>query len=99
MCWEMVKWAALGRASQRSTGYKDFVVANLHTQIASYVTLAGTGSATGLYTVWAGGNDVIDYIAAGSPNTPAGIDQLASTMATNIATAVTTLYNAGARNF
>lgn len=81
------------------TGYKDFIVANLQTQVASYVTLAGTASSTGLYTVWAGGNDVIDYIAANSPNTPAGIDQLTTTMATNIATAVTTLYNAGARDF
>jgi phospholipase/lecithinase/hemolysin len=80
-------------------GYKDFVVANLQTQVASYVTLAGAASSTGLCTVWAGGNDVIDYIAASSPNTPAGINQLATTMATNVATAVTTLYNAGARDF
>jgi cholinesterase len=81
-------------------GYKDGIVANLQTQVTSYLTLAGgTGSPTGLYTVWAGGNDVIDYIAAGSPNTPAGIDQLATTMAANISTAVTTLYNAGARHF
>jgi phospholipase/lecithinase/hemolysin len=82
------------------TGYTDFIVANLQTQVSSYVTLAGgTGSPTGLYTVWAGGNDVIDYISDGMPNTPAAIDQHATTMAANIATAVTTLYNTGARHF
>jgi phospholipase/lecithinase/hemolysin len=82
------------------TGYTDFIVANLQTQVSSYVTLAGgTGSSTVLYTVWAGGNDVIDYITDGMPNTPAAIDQHATTMAANIATAVTTLFNTGARNF
>lgn len=85
--------------STTGSGSTDGILHNLQTQIGDYVSLAGSGSASALYSVWSGGNDVIYYVMDGQPNTPAGIDQLTTTMAANITTALTTLYNAGARQF
>jgi cholinesterase len=86
--------------STSSTGYTNFLLPNLQTQISNYLGLAsGSGSATSLYSVWSGGNDVIYYISGSNPNNPTAIQQQATTMAANIGTSITTLYNAGARSF
>jgi phospholipase/lecithinase/hemolysin len=86
--------------ARSGTGGTDFIIPNLLTQIECYLTLTGgAASPTALYTVWAGGNDVIDYIGDQMPNTPTDIGQFTDIMASNISTAVTTLHNAGARNF
>ena len=86
--------------SESGTGYLFGILPNLQTQVSNMIGLAGGSvSHTGLYTVWSGGNDVINYIFNGNPNTPAGIDGLTTTMADNISTAITTLYNAGAGQF
>jgi cholinesterase len=85
--------------ARSGTGGTDFIIPNLLTQIECYLTLPNTASPTALYTIWAGGNDVIDYIGDGMPNTPAAIEPFTDMMAANISTAVTTLYDAGARNF
>jgi len=86
--------------ARSGTGGTDFIIPNLLTQIECYLTLTnGAASPTALYTIWAGGNDVIDYIGDQMPNTPGAIGQFTDTMASNISTAVTTLFNAGGRNF
>ena len=86
--------------ARSGTGGTDFIIPNLLTQIECYLTLTGnTASPTALYTIWAGGNDVIDYIGDQMPNTPAAIEPFTDMMASNLSTAVTTLYNAGARKF
>ena len=85
--------------STSGTGYTDFILHNLQLQISDMISLSGgTVPSTALYTVWSGGNDVINYVQDGEPNTPAGIDAHTTTMAGNIETALTTLYNAGARH-
>lgn len=80
-------------------GTTDFgLVNNLQLQVSDYISILNanpTGqpaAATTLYTVWAGGNDVIGYVS----NT---IDITPQQVADNIATAVTSLYNAGGRTF
>ena len=84
--------------ARSGTGGTDFIIPNLLTQIDCYLTVTGnTASPTALYTIWAGGNDVIDYIGDQMPNTPAAIEPFTDMMASNLSTAVTTLYNAGAR--
>jgi cholinesterase len=86
--------------STSGSGYTDFFLPNLQTQVTNYLTLAsGSGSATSLYSVWSGGNDVIYYISGSNPNNPTAIDAQATTMAGNIGTSITTLYDAGARSF
>jgi phospholipase/lecithinase/hemolysin len=86
--------------SESGTGRLDFgLLPNLLTQIESMITLSlGSVPQDGLYSVWSGGNDVINYILDGEPNTPAGINALTTTMAGNISAAMTNLYNAGARH-
>jgi cholinesterase len=85
--------------STSSTGHTDVFLPNLQTQVSNYLGLAsGSGSATSLYSVWSGGNDVIYYTGTGS-NSPGDIEVQATTMAANIGTSVTTLYDAGARSF
>ncbi len=84
-------------ASTSGTGYTNFFLPNLLTQVSNYNTLLGSTNglptpATTLYTVWAGGNDVINNIESGGNTTP---EQIAS----NLATAVTNLYNSGGRYF
>jgi phospholipase/lecithinase/hemolysin len=81
--------------STSGTGYTDLILHNLQLQIS---LSGGTVPSTALYTVWSGGNDVIDYVQDSEPNTPAGIDAHTTMMADNISTALTTLYNAGARH-
>lgn len=85
--------------STSGTGYTDFILHNLQLQISDMISLSGgTVPSTALYTVWSGGNDVINYVQDMEPNTPAGIDAHTTMMADNISTALTTLYNAGARH-
>jgi phospholipase/lecithinase/hemolysin len=86
--------------SESGSGHLDLgLLPNLLTQIQTMTTLSlGSVPQDGLYSVWSGGNDVINYILDGEPNTPAGIDTLTTTMAGNISTAMTNLYNAGARH-
>jgi phospholipase/lecithinase/hemolysin len=86
--------------ARSGTGGTDFIIPNLLTQIECYLTLtSNTASPTALYTIWAGGNDVIDYIGDQMPNTPEAIGPFTDMMASNLSTAVTTLYDAGARHF
>ena len=80
--------------ARSGTGGTDFIIPNLLTQIDCYLMVTGgTASPTALYTIWAGGNDVIDYIGDGMPNTPAAIEPFTDMMAANLSTAVTTLHN------
>jgi phospholipase/lecithinase/hemolysin len=83
------------------TYYPDFYLPNLQTQIANYIKLLSTPHARmpsisqTLFTVWSGGNDVIYLVQkySGVPRaTPEGVRD-------HIATAITTLYNAGGRYF
>jgi phospholipase/lecithinase/hemolysin len=83
------------------TYYPDFYLPNLQTQIANYIKLLSTPYARmpdisqTLFTVWSGGNDVIYLVQeySGVPKaTPEGVRD-------HIATAITTLYNAGGRYF
>ena len=78
-----------------------FYLPNLQTQIANYISLLSTPHARmpdisqTLFTVWSGGNDVIYLVQkySGVPRaTPEGVRD-------HIATAITTLYNAGGRYF
>jgi outer membrane lipase/esterase len=86
--------------SESGTGRIHFdLLPNLLTQIESMITLSlGSVPQDGLYSVWSGGNDVINYILDGEPNTSQDIDALTTTMAGNISTAMTNLYSAGARH-
>ena len=81
--------------STSGTGNIFGVINNLQLQLSNYLNLAGgSASSTALYTVWSGGNDVINYVQDAEPNTPAGIDALTTTMAANLDTAISTLYTA-----
>lgn len=74
-----------------------FGIVDLPKQVENYLSIVGgSASPTSLYSVWAGGNDVIYYIEFGSSDTH---QQHAEKIAANIKTAVTDLYNAGARHF
>lgn len=84
--------------STSGTGKIDIVINNLQTQVANYLNILDanpTGQpeiSTTLFTVWSGGNDVINLI---EDNTPITGQQIAD----NIGSAITTLYNAGGRSF
>ena len=84
--------------STSGTGYTYLELKNLQEQVKFYIALLTTKYAqmpdikTTLFTVWSGGNDVIYYTEDDTPIT-------AQKMCDNIATAVTTLYNAGGRYF
>lgn len=84
--------------SESGAGYTDLVLPNLQTQIDFYLdnVVLGSDVGTTLYSVWSGGNDVINAIQA---NVPIDEDALTTTMAANIAAAITTLYNEGGRFF
>jgi phospholipase/lecithinase/hemolysin len=84
--------------SLSGTGHTDLIVNNLQTQIGDYLTILGTSGnsqpamASTLFTVWSGGNDVIDLVTDGTTITPQQI-------ADNIGTAISSLYGAGGRSF
>jgi phospholipase/lecithinase/hemolysin len=88
--------------SESGTGYTDDLLANLQTQIQYYQEnvmigpLVDPGIGTKLFSVWSGGNDVINAVQGGEPIDE---DALTTAMASNIAAAVTTLYNGGGRHF
>ena len=86
--------------SESGSGHLDFgLLPNLLTQIQSAIDLSlGSLPQDALYSVWSNGNNVINYIGDNQPNTPAGIDALTTTMAGNISTGITNLYNAGAQH-
>jgi phospholipase/lecithinase/hemolysin len=86
--------------SESGSGRLDFgLLPNLLTQIQSAIDLSlGSVPQDALYSVWSNGNNVINYIGGNNPNTPQGIDALTTTMAGNISTGITMLYNAGARH-
>jgi len=79
----------------------DFHLANLQTQVASYIALLSTKDARmpnpseTLYTVWSGGNDVIYRIQ----DYPFYTRVPAQEIANNVGDAITSLYNAGGRFF
>lgn len=82
--------------STSGVGNTGFLLPNLQPQIAFYTGQIGSNAflpapAATLYTIWSGGNDVINLVG-GTPVTP---EQVAD----NIATAMTALYNAGGRTF
>lgn len=83
--------------STSGTGNSSLLLPNLLTQVDYYTSQLGTNEflpdpASSLYTVWSGGNDVINLVGSGTPITP---EQVAA----NISTAITNLYNAGGRTF
>jgi phospholipase/lecithinase/hemolysin len=84
--------------STSGSGKTDLLINNLQTQIGNYVSILN-GTPTGqpdpsttLYTVWSGGNDVIDLVTDGTQVTPQQI-------AGNIGSAINSLYNVGGRTF
>ncbi len=90
-------WGGSTSGSGRTSG----VLANLQTQIQSYRLNAVLGPVvsapdTKLFAVWSGGNDVINAVQSGQA---VNVGTLSTTMADNIAQAVTTLYNLGGRHF
>lgn len=84
--------------STSGTGSTFFLLPNLQFQVGKYAALLSGGPSslpdvsTTLFTVWSGGNDIIYHIDSGYSLTPQQI-------ATNISTAVTSLYNQGGRYF
>lgn len=84
--------------STSGNGSTAFLLPNLLTQVGSYTTQLGGNNpalpapATTLFTVWSGGNDVINLVDKGTPIT-------ANQVAANIAAAITNIYNAGGRQF
>jgi phospholipase/lecithinase/hemolysin len=86
-----------GATTGTNNPYNLFGILDLPKQVENFISIVGgNASSTALYTVWAGGNDVIYYIQFGSSDTH---EQYAEKMAANIKTAVTDLYNAGGRHF
>ncbi len=90
-------WGGSTSGSGRTNG----VLANLQTQILSYRLNAVVGpliSSPGsrLFAIWSGGNDVINAVQGDSS---VDVDALSTTMANNIAQAITTLYDLGGRQF
>jgi|GEM_PF-1129094 len=88
--------------SRSGTGYKEDLLPNLLQQIEFYLENPFVGPqfdyevGTKLFSVWSGGNDVIDAVQGGEP---IDVDALSTQMAENIATAITTLYQHGGRYF
>ena len=83
--------------STSGTGNTGFLLPNLRTQVNFYTAQIPTSlflpdPATTLFTIWSGGNDVINLVDNGTLITP---EQVAG----NISTAITNLYNAGGRTF
>ncbi len=90
-------WGGSTSGSGRTSGVLD----NLQTQILSYRLNAVMGPIvsapdTKLFSIWSGGNDVINAVQGGKS---INVGALSTTMANNIAQAVTTLYNLGGRHF
>jgi Ca2+-binding RTX toxin-like protein len=61
--------------------------------LAKFLTSTGKADKNGLYIVWAGANDVLDYIGENSADDPA---ELIADGATNLSYVATTLHNLGA---
>ncbi|MGF1655596.1 MAG: SGNH/GDSL hydrolase family protein [Verrucomicrobiales bacterium] len=80
-------WAA----TRSGSGFSSFILPNLLTQVTGYVG-SNSGHNTKLFTIWSGGNDLLDVIG-GSYD----MATVASTVAANIAQAVTNLAGAGAK--
>lgn len=88
-------------SGETSGGALDLFVNHLQKQVSDYRTLTGNASSsTALYTVWAGGNDLINYMNADTPSSdPSDLNNLVNSTVTNIGTAINNLYIDGARNF
>jgi phospholipase/lecithinase/hemolysin len=83
--------------STSGTGNTGVFLPNLRTQVDFYTTQIPTSpflpdSATTLFTIWSGGNDVINLVDHGTLITPEEV-------AENISMAITDLYDAGGRTF
>lgn len=84
--------------STSGTGNTSILLPNLLTQIGLYTTQLANNNPflpdpeTTLFTVWSGGNDVINLVDKGTEITTHQV-------AANIATAITSLYDAGGRTF
>lgn len=83
---------------------------NLQKQVENYIAISeAEGShmpaiSTALHSVWSGGNDAINWVEKGNitadTNAPImTLDEATTASSGNIQTAVTSLYDAGARNF
>ncbi|MBS1719610.1 MAG: SGNH/GDSL hydrolase family protein [Armatimonadetes bacterium] len=72
--------------AQSGTGNVNVIIPNMLTQVSSYLG-SNTPNASTLFTIFIGGNDYLN--GATNPAVPVG----------NIQTAITNLYNAGARQF
>ena len=84
--------------STSGTGNTSVLLPNLQTQIGYYTSQLATNNpalpspATTLYTIWSGGNDVINLVDSSNAITPTQIAQ-------NISNSITSLYDAGGRSF
>ena len=96
-------------ASTTGTGYKDLgpsgvagQVANLQTQVADYVSMMNNGilptPSNALITLWSGANDAIYWVKGGNRTTE-GMQATAAAAASNVAAALSILYDAGSRHF
>ncbi len=87
-------WAA----ARSGTGNNFFLIPNLQPQVSFYTEQLAANNpalpnpATTLFTLWIGGNDVFAHVEEGDLITPAQV-------AANVSTAVTDLFNSGARTF
>ena len=84
--------------STSGTGNTSLILPNLQTQIGFYTNQLATSNPalpspdTTLYTVWSGGNDVINLVDSSNAITPIQVAQ-------NISNSITSLYDAGGRSF
>ncbi|ATB28354.1 SGNH/GDSL hydrolase family protein [Melittangium boletus] len=72
------------------------VTSGMSTQLNAYLATQPTDTATALYVLWGGGND-INYKASANPFDTAGIKAAATTAANNITGQIRKLAQAGAR--
>ncbi len=90
--------------STTGQGYKDvsgYQLSNLQTQVSDYISISGSLAfpdvSSALYTVWSGGNDAIDWVAAGMDFGTLQTTVNAANL--NISDAIQSLYLNGGRHF
>lgn len=73
----------------------------MQTQITDYRTLtSNVSSSSALYSVWAGGNDILNYMHVNNPSDdPTDIANLVNQTVGNIGTAIQNIYDDGGRHF
>ncbi|MDZ4742625.1 MAG: SGNH/GDSL hydrolase family protein [Verrucomicrobiota bacterium] len=81
-----------------------FGLHNLQLQVSNYVAISSQPflptTSSALYSVWSGGNDAINWVTDNTNTwTMSSLDAQTATSTSNLATAITSLYNNGARSF